>query len=469
MIMKRFTYILFFVLLLFSCKENVVEPFEVSLSSYTFNKYRDTLTVNIYGGSWTAESAESQTWAVVERVSDKQALVIVEDNCEIDDRKCVFEFTSGSETRMLEIKQLGTYFEGSFVELPDFSCVTMSKSGKYVAGFKKGEDTEGLIPVVIDTDTEERREFAPVSGYKTIQSISDDGNIIVLHNPEAYESALLKDGNLTEVTLPEYCTDPVIEDMSFDGSVMVGWCFFKSGSERYYAPVRWINMEPEILNFPDVSIDGDKLYSGAMARGCSADGSVIYGSEWDNQGLIYWIDGQMFYPGRDWMDPNTITVELPNGNTASQDFPNTYIRWAERNALSCNGRYLTCSYKYNELVEGTYKVSMTMCPALIDLETQDHIYLKEEIPDGQNNTVTNEGVCFIGTPYTFGNSMNGMVYDYKSGATMTISEWFLAEHGVLMSEDRMVLQVNDASDVFVGRRSMSSPIGIAYKYWYLKL
>ena len=90
---------------------------------------------------------------------------------------------------------------------------------------------------------------------------------------------------------------PRVSRTSSDGRY---WAGYVGDDSAVYHPVLWTDGVPEILPMPEKNFRGYDFFNGIMARGISADGSIIYGSTWENDdfGMVYWKK-----EGGEWKSP----------------------------------------------------------------------------------------------------------------------------------------------------------------------
>ncbi len=115
-----------------------------------------------------------------------------------------------------------------------------------------------------------------------------------------------------------------------------------------YRPLKWTDGgTPEVLPVPELNFRNEPYVSGVMARGCSADGSVIYGSTWDNldYGMLYWKDGKVDWVGSDVREVRTVQIENGIGEMIDYNIVNGMICTAELTNISPNGRWIAGTYR----------------------------------------------------------------------------------------------------------------------------
>lgn len=103
--------------------------------------------------------------------------------------------------------------------------------------------------------------------------------------------------------------------------------------------------------------------TGVTARGCSADGSVIYGSTWDNLdfGMLYWKEGKVDWVGSDVREVETVQIDNGIGETIDYRLVNGMIATAEYTKISPNGRWIAGAYRTEKLAGND--IARTQYPA----------------------------------------------------------------------------------------------------------
>ncbi len=82
---------------------------------------------------------------------------------------------------------------------------------------------------------------------------------------------------------------------------------------------------------------------GIIARGISADGSIAYGTIWDNLdfGMVYWDkEGNVHYVGEDVRTVTTVQRSDGYGGTYDYNIVNGMISWAGTYQASPSGKYI---------------------------------------------------------------------------------------------------------------------------------
>ena len=361
-------------------------------------------------------------------------------------------FRAGNLISELKVDQMPRSFvyDGVFVDLPLHAGAAMSPNGRYVAYIDEAELENGYEykPYLMDTKTRKitELEMPPYTGagagtlnYQEIKCLSDDARILVFYNSASTIQAMTIGGEPYEVKAPAGYDYPIISDMSGDGRIWVGDVY--DTNEKSYWPCRWIDGEPEILERPEFQVDGvTPTSNGAMARGCSYDGSVIYGSEWNQFLLVYWKDGKLFNIGQEQAD-------WPSGALKTE---------AQSTRLSPDGKYIAMKYGG----EGMYK------PALVNTSTGQHEVL-ECVADGTGITVGPDGTVFGATPSS--PVMQGYVFDFENNSATTLKDWMQEKYGITIDGSRMVYKVSIDGKVLFGKKHVSVGGNNINPCWFIRL
>lgn len=445
--MKRLLYVLFGIIAV-SCSVEPQDYISIGYNQHTISYAADTFYVNVKSSSDWEVNSEAE-WISVEKKNADTAIVAVSENITAAAREAQVYFSGKAEECVLTVEQLGSSFMGRFEDMHYFvEEPAISRNGRYVAGMENGSElTVSFIPVIIDTYTGERERWEETSDYKRVLAISDDRSLIVfLNSIDEASVTIWKDGEwITPDPLYEGSA-AYISDISADGSVWVGFIVSPYGSNRMtYLPAKWINGEPEVLDLPESGLYGTPLYSGGMARGCSADGSVVYGSEWDTSGLLCWKDGQMYYPAKDYLE------------VTEEGYNRSLFKYAVSCSISQNGRYV--STVYTDWVGTAY-------PAVYDTENHEvYIIDSSQLDNADGIAVDNDGLVYAGAPAM--GSLNGYVCDYKSQTSVLFSEWAKSELDFLSSDNRMVYRISTDGNVYFGNVACITGIGLQHVWWYL--
>lgn len=446
--MKRLLYSTAILAFAFTVSCNRIEKTEylsAEYNSYMFTSGKDSVTIAVNSTSeW--EATHSADWIRTEKIAEDSLKIAVITNGSEEPRESEINLLSGNNSFRIIVSQTGYAFKGRFEDIASLADPVISRNGKYVAGVEMGSADGLYVPVIIDTYTGEWTRMEETSDFARIRVISNDGKTMVVIAPDFYTNYIWKDSNLNTIPLPEGYNSPVISNFAYDETIWVGYAY---NMNKQFVPVKWTNGEAEILEVPDVNVEGSTLQNGAMARDCNSDGSVIYGSEWDQMGLIYWKDGRMYYPSIDY----TELVQI-----GSDTWVSTIRVTAELSKLSHNGKYLTAPF--NDYKNGTTH------PVLINTETSEVSILEIGVP-AAGLTVNDNGTIFGG----LGGSpvQGGLVIDSETGTYKNMSDWMKENYGIVINDDRMITQFSEDNNVIWGMRFQMTGLGAQYPNWYLVL
>lgn len=442
--MKRLIIFLTAVLGLTSCSGLLDKELYINLSasSYTFNGIGDEgFVVNVEcSGEWVAESEES--WIKIIYIDKGAVKISVEDNYDKTVRQGIVNFIYPEIEQSVQffVSQMSVSFKGRMENLIDLFGTQISDNGKWIFGTTQEQVSDGnwrYDIYRINTKTGEREKWASTYKYNEVKAVSDDGNKIVICNSMAVKYSVMENGEEVPMNVPDNYGYFGIEDMTPDGETMVGYVFdFNNGK---HSAVKWSNNGMEFLERPKFNSWGGKLYNGLMARGISNDGRVIYGSEWDEFGLIYWVNGKMNYLGRQFADTTGCLIE----DVA------TLRQYSSNSNISSNGKYIASCF------------DNTVCggmgyPALINTET-GNVSIYEDLY-GWGRSVTNDGIVFC----EYGTVV-------KDGKMTDISDYFIDEFGIELSGPRTITNISPDKNVYYGLYPIFATFGVIYKGWYLVL
>lgn len=434
------------------------------------------VTVETSPAQWAAEASAS--WVKAEPGEDGTTLVLsVEDNDGDAERKAAVTVTAGQASQTITVYQLA----------PDLSINrfrkermfqnggVVSPSGKYIGGFtnKAMEDnTWEYYPVIIDTETGEKIKLGPFPSalFKCSQpfAITDYGQLFISDHENGGSVIFDLNGDYMLSSIPEGCTNRGnVMGVSGDGSKWVGYATSeKQEGERIgqYRPIIWEDGEARMLSMPEKNFKGEDFSVGAMARGISADGSVIYGTTWDNSdgAMIYWKDGKVKYVGEDVHEIKSVTIPYPEGDETFY-YANGIVSQAEIYKMSPSGNWIAGAYQEITVNTDDYSTVASSCPAFYNTETETTVVL-EEYSGAKGVHVTDGGIAFIALPMA-----GGEVYDLNAGVAIgTVAEWVYSEYGLIIPSDIFIKSVSPDGRVVLGTGT-EQPAGMKGRIypWYI--
>ncbi len=356
-----------------------------------------------------------------------------------------------------------------------------SPSGYYVAGMYYPDDTYA-IPTRIDMRTGETAYFGLVDSDLVVSCIDDNGNIFL--NASWMTEGYRVDGSTSLSDVYEAATTfaekeaievPVgysaggVNAVSADGSVWVGYACIEDVSDgvgSWYA-MKWVNNVPEVLPMPEFNSTGVQyLFYGVVARGCSYDGSVIYGTCLDYFESVYWTaDNEFRFTGYD--DETGVNIFVEYDTYDDYDDEDEYSDedrnmfkysltagvhcYADTQHISPNGKYLPFRYE-NSSTGAQY-------PGYIDLETEV-IYTMEDYSGYDIMAITND-LDFV--LYSASGYLVSTEILLASGVKMSTNDWMGDVYGIQVMDDRAVIQIAANGSVFGWKYS-----NYTYIPWWLQ-
>ena len=430
------------------------------------------LTVRVNAtGPWRAETGAS--WV---KLSEEDGGVVIGVDGTDAERETEITVVSGSASATVRVLQLAPDGSlGRYRLLDSFSfTAAMSKSGRYVAGVisEVQPDSQFLNYVVfIDLATDERIELGPypASLYDLGEAIavSDRGEAFFYDNLANRSMGFDLNGNVVAYeNVPGHAVDATVENISSDGRIWVGYSYDRSvGQGGLCYPVKWVDGVPELLPMPELNVRDEPYCYGIMARGISADGSVIYGTTWDNNdfGMVYWKDGKVDWVGSDVRKVTPVQIVNGIGETVDYHIVDCMMCYADQTCVSPNGKWIAGAFRSETLSENG-DITMVKYPAFFNTETGRTTVVKDFGADMCGIHVTDEGVGVI-IPDMYANS--GYMYDIENGVNLgTCSEWVFDHYGLIMSKGFISYVTPDGSCVF-GGAILSTALGPQGVSWYV--
>lgn len=443
---------------LFSCTEEVIteQYVHVDTSTYTFQRNgADVLTIAIESSpEWSIENSEK--WLKCTDRTATTATFTATANETGEERTAVIKIMAGEAVKEVTMSQLandekaaGTRFV-RFSALSSTSPVVISPNGRFVAGYKYVIDqaswTYYYTPVVIDLKTGESTSHPTTTKYITVKAVSNDGNTITVTDHFSYYARLIND-EYQELTLPTNDSFSYfgLDDTDAGGNIVCGFGNVWAGSSKD-VPIVWENGAPRALETPDTNYYGGSDMEGFRVLGCSADGSVFYGTERYTVTPIYWDrNGKPMYIGKEY-------YEYEEGYVDMSDFGILQPVWTEIHStfqmshtdtyhMSPDGRYVAGFYQYGHIKEDM-KASYYNYPACFNAETGE----SEVLFDLVNLiavTVDNNGVLYLKeqNPSSSNNAINGFVYAPATSTKVTAAEWVKDKYGITVPENLMITRV----------------------------
>jgi hypothetical protein len=204
--------------------------------------------------------------------------------------------------------------------------------------------------------------------------------------------------------------------------------------------------------------------TGVTVRGCSADGSVIYGSTWDNLdfGMLYWKDGKVDWVGSDVRETQTVQIDNGIGETIDYRLVNGMIATAEYTKISPNGRWIAGAYRTEKLAGND--IARTQYPAFFNTET-GKTTIVTDFGEGYASHATDDGlgIILLGTFLP----SSGIVYDIEHQVSLgSVEEWVSDNYGIVIPTGYITYITPDRSRL-MGNVLESTAVGTRVVSWYV--
>lgn len=445
-------------LAVFSCQKNEIEDYlNLSVYSYTFaNDGSDSVVVEVNTNlsGWTVQSSDESVSA--EQIDECRAVVKMLPNTTNAYLEGSVKFCAGDMEKVMSVRQLPSSFDGIFKVFPLTTMGAMSRNGKWYAYIDRPMGDDGKYysyGKIINLETGEEKDIDIPEGtesefFDCLRAVSDDGKFVLCCDGRGgplSEVMSVEDGSFIQMQLPEGYSVRMLQNMSSDASVVIGSC--RNMNNGMWEPFKWVNGEPIALDYPETDAYGVPTYA-VYPRGCSDDGSIIYGSEWSSFGLIYWKDDRMYNIG---IDNSTVSV-IDGGQ-----FANIIRLQAAYGNISPSGKYIVSNYR--DYTSGSGIES----PVRINTETG--VFEILEGVDCGGNTVTDEGLVFGAAPATM--SSGGAVVDFEKGTSVPLVEYMESNYGLVLGDFYWVNHVSPDQKAFAGRCVVMTGFGPRNPYWFV--
>lgn len=458
-ILRNFIFFPVAAVLFAACtQENVADKIQLSDNAYSFSyEGNDSIVVKVYGASSWEVNADAE-WLTAVKSDNEHFVVKAAKNETKEKRTAKVIVTSGSLSAEFRAEQFPLSFEGQINDLyGTMMAAAISRNGRYAASMMleyTNPSTGEFVgtPFVIDLETGQVKEgLATTTDYNVIAAISDDGNTMVYGNVTDVKYAVFANDEKVELNLPASYTTATPQALSSDGSIIVGYA--TDASTGQFRPIRWVNGEPVVLEIPETDRFGRPLQTGAMARGCSADGEVVYGSEWKTMSAIYWVGEQMTHLADDFINPEDIT--FTTGNTME----GFICKLADYNGVSHNGKYFAASFvKKDE--ESVYNCF----PAIVDIET-GKITVFDDM-EGSGMVADNNGLLFASTPGM--SPVSCEVFNLQDLTSMSLQDYIKGKFDVTVPTNKIVYNVSEDGLTYGGMTAFeTTPPYVDYVSFYL--
>ena len=425
-------------------------------------------------GPWSAETGAS--WLTVTEEAEGIVLAAA-DNKADSERRTEITIACGQATARITVIQMAPEHRTNryrILKTFDMGAV-LSKNGRYAAGNVKTVRTDDVWenrPTVIDLETDEWIQLGPypnsLFNLELPFAISDEGTIFFL---DANTSACVGFNLAGDYFLPAnaegFKLEPSVQSISADGRIWVGFGMDDVlAFGGMYHPLKWVDGgTPEILPIPELNYRNEPYVSGVMARGCSADGSVIYGGTWDNldNGMLYWKDGQVDWLGSDVREVRTVQVENGVGEMIDYNIVNGMTVTAELTNISPNGKWIAGTYRTEDFPTPRSYVQ-EQYPAFFNTETKTTTIVTDFGQGfGAHATDDGLGIILIGTFLP----SSGIVYDIENQVSLgSVQEWVLDNYHMVIPMCYINYMTSDKSSM-IGTVVEESALGPRTVSWYM--
>lgn len=402
---------------------------------------------------WQAETDAS--WLEAVRSEDGRTLILtVSDNDSGAERTATVSIYAGDAYQSVRVSQLAD--NAGFPRYRQMFGIyegwgVMSPSGRYFGGMEYSYEGENSVetyhPVIIDMYTDEKFYYGTFPAtelwlYQTF-AVSDQGMLFIQETEEYNTIAFDMNGNYFTVEAPAGMRMATVQGTSADGQYWVGYA--QEIETLMYYGVIWENGVPRVLPSPSKNSYGEELGIGVLARGISADGSVIYGSIWDTNdfGMVYWTDfnAEPQTVGKDVYKLETQIIDTGEGMVEEKVFHGMKNMNATLTNVSNSGRWIAGNYDNN-------------CAAFYNTETETTVIV-EDYGTSTGIHVTDDGIAFIG----IGNLgvTDGAVYDLNAKTGLGSTEkWVLDNFGINIPAG-YINYINPDRDVILGTFGYEAP------------
>ena len=442
------------------------------------------LTVSVITAPAAWSAIPEASWVTAEKGEDGESLIInVADNTTESERETRITVSAGEAEQQIRISQLAQDNGFSrYRRINTFSKKTgvMSPNGKYIGGFITTiapDDSYLHAPAILDTDTEEIYEFGPYPEalYSLYQptAITDQGLLFISDGYHGGQIAIDLDGDIFKPEAPAgYKGAPAVSASSSDGKYWVGYALEASIHEGLTKPLLWIDGVPHELPLPDKNFRDEEFIIGAMARGISANGEIIYGTSWDNAdtGMMYWVNRgtdteKPRWVGEDVRVVTPVILETPDGVKHDYHIANGLICAAERTKISPSGRWIASSYRTEEIAEDKHTIRTTQTAAFYNTETETTTIV-DDYGESTGRYVTDDGIAFIGLGSA--NITSSRVYDLNTHTDLgSMEDWIYENYGIIIPGGSITYVSPDGKYMLGTIMEMGAIGGPQFVSWYI--
>lgn len=458
------------------CKtEEVSEQYiRLSDSALSFKGSGSTpVTVTVYSSpAWTI-AGEGASWVTISDQTESSFTVSVADNENDSERSTVITLQAGEATAELTIQQMSAdnvFARYRFKDEYQYGTA-MSPNGLYAGGFfstTAGSSWEYTVEVT-DLTTGEVTTMGPYDRSLSLMQpacITDNGDLFI-YNERNSTTLFHLDGTYEEIPqVSGFNGNSNVSQVSGDGSIWVGYAS-KTGDSR---PLIWRDGVAEELPLPPYNYREEPVGI-VQARGCSADGKVIFGTTWDNYdyGMIYWDftadghfnDGECHFVGEDVREVRPVERLDANGEPYIYNLCDGMWMTAVNVCVSPNGEWIAGGFRRESLSNN--EVTEITCPAFYNTKTGKTL-LFEDMAGEMGITASSDGLGFTTNASM---AMSGDVIDLNTQTVLgSASQWIKDTYGISVSG---YIYYKPDNDTVLGAQLLSTGFGMEGVNWFLTL
>ncbi len=414
---------------------------------------------------WTAETSSS--WITLSDQTTNSITVTVSDNELDEERTGKITITAGEASAEIQINQLAFDNDAPVYHYygPYDMGTAMSPNGRYCVGTRhvlNEDNTYSMYPTFFDLQTGDVVEVGPLLNdqysLEKPMAVTDQGTAFI-YTSQNYTAAVTIDGDVFIPEVPDGANGNTanVQSVSEDGRIWVGFYYPSTGQCR---PLKWVDGVPEELEMPELTYRQDRKADMCMARGMSLDGSVIYGTQWDDLtcGMVYWKDGKLQNVGKDVYRVHEETIKYSDGTWDKYNLVDGMFCFANLTQNSPDGVWIAGKYQ-EETVDEEGMIVVSTWPAFYNTETEKTTILKDH-PGCCGMTVTNSGKAVVGTTTTM--ITEGFVVDLETGANLGDCLSYIKEnYGITISMGVIVKFTADEKYI-LGSVMSSSAAGTSF-------
>ena len=410
----------------------------VSDNSCSFNHEGGVATVAISAdGAWRAEKGAD--WVTLSENSSSITITADANNNRAE-RICEITVISGSASSTITVYQQGnTKTPVIYRKVP---TSIFSPSGKYAAGLRTDIENNQNVTylVLLDLKTEKEYYYGPYNRdtypISKVHAVADNGDMYLIGGKNTSLSPTYF-FNRAKASI-EYFSAGGVFQCSADGTVAVGYIHGKTTSFGVMEalPTKWVNGKEIILDKPEKPYIVDEWFAGLYLRQCSADGKIVYGTEWQNSDhyMIWWDENNDWhYVAADVYKTEELLVTDKNGNEGYIIMAKGMINHNATTAMSSSGEWVAGWYAEN-VVRDSGAIGLDLYPGFYNI-LENKTYIFWDIPNGYGITVTNDGIGFVRTNAALYNSdtetSDYYAVDIRSGNIISSAQqWYFDTYGI---------------------------------------